>query len=233
MKDAETASITKTAVVLGATGLVGQALLGLLLADRRYARVRCVVRRPLDREHPKLENDVVDFERLGEASEFSRADHVFVCLGTTIKKAGSRDAFYRVDHDYVVHAARESAGHGVAHFAWVSAMGANPRSAIFYNRVKGQVERDVAALGLTAWSAVRPSLLLGQRGEHRPGEAAAIAVAGALAWAMIGPLRFYKPIPAKNVAASLIALANGGEADANLQVVHGGLGHLLSEGVTS
>ena len=229
VKDTE----TKTAVVLGATGLVGHELVRRLLADRRYGRVRCLVRRTLDHQHPKFECELVDFERLGEASKLFRGDHVFVCLGSTIRKAGSQDAFYRVDHDYVVHAAREAAGEGVAHFAWISAVGANPGSPFFYSRVKGEVERDIAGLGLNAWSAVRPSLLVGRRGEHRAGEAIGIVLARALGWALIGPLRYYKAIPAGAVAASLIALANGEPAHPNLQFVQGGIGNPIAEGVTS
>ena len=162
--------VVRTAVVAGASGLVGGCLLRLLLADLDYGRVVSLGRRTLDMRHPKLEQQVVDFLALERLEHFPRADDVFSCLGTTIRAAGSREAFRRVDHDAVVALARAAHQAGATRFLHVTALGAHPRSRVFYNRVKGETERDVAALGLPTVVALRPSLLDGPRQQVRPAE---------------------------------------------------------------
>jgi uncharacterized protein YbjT (DUF2867 family) len=198
---------SRAALLLGATGLVGGHCRERLLAEERYARVVVLGRRPSGREHPKLEEHRVDFERLAEARERFAVDDVFCCLGTTIRKAGSREAFRRVDHDYPVEAARLASSQGASRFLLVSAMGADPGSRFFYSRVKGEAERAVRAIRFAAVWVVRPSLLLGEREETRPGEKAAELVLRPLGPLMVGPLRRYRAIHARDVAAAMLRLA--------------------------
>jgi len=134
---------------------------------------------------------------------------VYCCLGTTIKKAGSQDAFRRVDHDYVVALAQAAKQAGARRFLLVSALGANPRSHIFYNRVKGEVERDVSAVAFAAVHIFRPSLLLGERAESRPLERLGTLAFGVLAPLLVGPLRPYRPIAAEAVAQAMVRAALG------------------------
>lgn len=199
----------RTALLAGATGLVGSHCLGQLLRDPTYVRVVAVVRRPLPLTDPKLDAVIVDFDRLAEA-DLPRADDVFCALGTTIRRAGTRDAFRRVDHDYIVALAHRSAARGAAQFVLVSAIGANAHSLVFYNRVKGETERDVAAVSFGAVHFLRPSFLVGERSDHRSLEHLAIGAFTALAPLMVGPARKYRPIAAETVARAMRAVAREG-----------------------
>lgn len=203
-------SAGRSAVLLGATGLVGGHCLELLLADAAYARVRVVGRRALPREDAKLEQRVVDFDRLEEQADAFAADDVFCCLGTTIRAAGSQEAFRRVDHDYPLAAARLASARGAKRFLLVTAMGADPGSRIFYNRVKGEVERDVSALPFEGVALLRPSLILGDRADRRPAEALAQRLAPALSPLLLGPLRKYRAIDATAIARAMVRLAKEG-----------------------
>ncbi len=198
--------MSRTALVAGASGLVGGHLVRHLLDARAWSRVVTVGRRPLDLAHPKLEQRTVAFSQLSDGP-FPQADDAFCCLGTTIKKAGSEEAFRRVDVDLVLAFARAAAARGARQFLVVSALGADARSRIFYNRIKGEMEREVARLGFEAVQIVRPALLLGSRDEDRPGERASQVVLGPLARLMLGPLRKYRPIEGDTVAAALVAAA--------------------------
>lgn len=199
---------TRTALLAGATGLVGSHCLSQLLRDPLYDRVVVVARRPLPMNDPKLDTRLVDFDRLADA-DLPPADDVYCALGTTIRRAGSRDAFRHVDHDYVVALARRSADRGASRFVLVSALGANPRSSVFYSRVKGETERDVASVGFDAVHLLRPSLLTGERSERRPRERLAIAVFTRIAPLLVGPLRRYRPVAAEVVARAMRAVARG------------------------
>jgi uncharacterized protein YbjT (DUF2867 family) len=212
----------RQAAILGASGLVGSHLLRRLLEDGRYGLVRSMGRRSLPTVHPKLRQVLVDFEGLeGWIAEF-QVDHLFCCLGTTFREAGSRAAFLRVDHDYPLGAARLAAQQGVAHFVWVSAAGANRLSPFLYPRTKGRLEAAVARLPLAAWTAVRPSLLLGQRHRPRWSEEVAKGLAPLITPALLGPLRRFRPIHADRVAASMVACAHGEPPEPGLQVIRGG-----------
>ena len=195
---------TRNALVAGASGLVGGFLLDALLESPLYREVCSLGRRPLARQHPKLTQRPVDFARL-ESETLPSADDAFCCLGTTIKKAGSQEAFRAVDHDAVLAFAKAARKAGARRFLLVSALGANPRSSIFYNRVKGETEEDLKGVGFESLIILRPSLLLGDRAESRPGERAAI-----VASKMLGPLlRPFsgRPIEARTVARAMLALA--------------------------
>jgi uncharacterized protein YbjT (DUF2867 family) len=201
--------IGPVALVLGATGLVGSELVERLLADGRHALVRVLVRRSTGRRHPRLEERVVDFERLAEAEAIA-ADEVFCCLGTTLRAAGSREAFRRVDHDYVAEAARLAKEGGARRFLLVTSSGASENSPFFYSRVKAEVEESVRAVGFDTVWFVRPSLLLGAREERRPFERLAQRLGRPLGRLLVGPLRRYRPVEAREVAAALARLAERG-----------------------
>lgn len=198
---------TRTALLLGATGLVGGHCLEVLLADEAYDAVVTLGRRPLNRAHPRLTHHVVDFDRLAEAASLIEARDVFCCLGTTMKKAGSKDAFRKVDFGYPVEAARLAAANGAEQYLLVSALGANTRSAFFYNRVKGEAEEAICALPFGGVYVLRPSLITGARNEVRAGEQVSERVLGALSFALRGPLRTYRPVAAHTIARALVAIA--------------------------
>jgi uncharacterized protein YbjT (DUF2867 family) len=193
--------------IVGATGLVGQALLEGLLAEPRVEKVTAIVRRPFERTDPKLEVLAVDFEELEKALLGRAVSAGFCCLGTTIKKAGSQSAFRRVDHDYPLAFGRACNGAGARKLVVVTALGADAGSSVFYNRVKGEVERDLRALALPELHVFRPSLLLGERAERRPGEAAAAALFKPLVTLMVGPLARYRPVRAGDVARAMLRVA--------------------------
>jgi uncharacterized protein YbjT (DUF2867 family) len=202
----------RSALVLGATGLVGGHCVELLLADPAYARVAVLVRRPLGRAHPKLAEHVAELERMEERPELFAVDDVFCCLGTTIRKAGSQEAFRRVDVEYPARAARLAASQGARHFLLVTAVGADAGSRVFYNRSKGEAEAAVSAAGVPGVAIARPSLILGDRAERRPAEALAQRVMGSLGFLFAGPLRRYRAIRGEAVARALVRLAKEGVA---------------------
>lgn len=198
---------SRTALLVGATGMVGSHCLDLLLADPTWTRVTVIARRPSGRAHPKLAERVVDFDRLDEAGDAFAGDDVFCCLGTTIKAAGSQEAFSRVDHDYVLRAAELARAQGARRFLLVTALGADPGSRVFYNRVKGEAERDVCQMAFEGIAVLRPSLLLGERAGRRPAEALAQKAAPLLSPLLLGPLRKYRAIPGSWVARAMVRLA--------------------------
>jgi uncharacterized protein YbjT (DUF2867 family) len=197
----------KKALLLGATGLIGGHLLDLLLQDPSYSTVRIVVRTPIDRKHAKLEQVKVDFNYLQYYKDSFQVDDVFCCLGTTIKKAGSKEAFYKVDATYPYEAAKLAKQQGAAQYLIVTAMGANKNSGIFYNKVKGEVEEKIESLHFAAYHIFRPSLLLGERNETRIGEAIAQKIMPLFSFLMVGGLKKYKPIEGKKVARAMLQTA--------------------------
>lgn len=202
----------KHAVVLGATGMVGTQLVRQLAEDPQYGTVTALVRRPLPSPHPEVEQVIADWDRLEEYSQVFQADVVYCCLGTTIKTAGSRQAFRRVDLDYPLAAARLAKQSGVPVFAVISSLGADVNSPFFYSRVKGEMERRLGELGLPSLYILRPSLLLGQRTENRPGEQAAAAISRVMPFLYSGPFRKYKPVEADVVAAAMRGAVRQGES---------------------
>jgi uncharacterized protein YbjT (DUF2867 family) len=197
----------RSALVLGATGLVGGHCVDLLLEDDTYAAVAVVGRRPLPRKHPKLVQYVIELNLLTVHRAIFEVDDVFCCLGTTIRKAGSREAFRRVDIDYSATAGRLAAAASAEHFLVVSALGADPRSRIPYNRAKGEMEEALLALPLVGLWIFRPSLLRGRREEFRPGEKFTEILVRPVSPLLRGPLRRYRPIQARKVAAAMVLAA--------------------------
>ena len=193
------------AVLLGATGLVGRELLRQLLGDDTFEGVRVIARKPTGETHPRLEEHVLELGEMHGQPRLFETDAIFCALGTTIKTAGSQERFRVVDYDYPLMAARLGKQQGAKHYLLVSALGANARSRIFYNRVKGEVERDLLALNYPRTTIARPSLLLGDRQEVRAGE----RVFSHLGWLMPPA---YKPIHARDVAGALIEAARAQES---------------------
>jgi uncharacterized protein YbjT (DUF2867 family) len=190
----------RTVLVAGATGLVGRELLAGLLADDSVAAVHTLGRRDVPLQHPKLIQHKIDFKAL---PALPRVDEAFIALGTTIKVAGSQEAFRAVDHDAVIAVARAAKAAGATRLGVVSAMGADKRSAIFYNRVKGETEEALAALGFATLVIARPSFLAGDReslGQPvRGGEKLALRISR-----MLAPL---VPDNLKSIDARLVAHA--------------------------
>lgn len=192
----------RSVLVAGATGLVGREIVSALLADRTVEAVHCVGRRPLALKHAKLQNHLVDFAKL---PDLPKADECYVALGTTIKVAGSQAAFKAIDLDAVVAFAMAAKSAGATKFGVVSAMGADAKSSVFYNRIKGEMELALASLGLQSLVIARPSLLDGDRttlGQpQRGGEGIGLWLAR-----RVRPLLpvNYRAILAKDVAHSLI-----------------------------
>lgn len=203
--------MSRTALLAGATGLVGSHVLEFLLAAARWSRVVTVGRRTTSRKHEKLEQRVVDLGELESGSDLPHVDDVFCCLGTTIKRAGSQPAFRLVDHDFVVGLARaglRAGAPGATQFLLVSAIGADPESPVFYSRVKGETEAAIRNLPYQAIQIFRPSLLLGERPEFRLGERIAMLGAPVLTALLFGRLRRYRPIQAATVARAMVTIAH-------------------------
>lgn len=191
-------------LILGATGQVGRQLLRLALAHAAITGVTAPTRRPLP-THPKLRNPIVDFRQLPDAPWWA-ADAAACAFGTTMRQAGSREAFREVDHDHVVAAARRTRAAGTPTFLLVSAMGANTRSRSFYLQVKGQTEADLTALGFTSLTMLRPGLMDpgAERHDSRPAESLALRV-----MRVANPLlpRRYRTVGTAEVAAVMLARA--------------------------
>lgn len=203
------------AVLAGTTGLVGGHLLDLLLNDERYTRVVALSRKALDRQHPKLQNLVVDFARLEEYAAQLKAEDVFCCLGTTIRQAGSQAAFRKVDFDYPLNLAKVTQEQGAKQYLLVTALGSDKASSIFYNRVKGEVEEAIGQVGFDSYHIFQPSMLLGDRKESRAGEGVGKAVMTALDFLI--PKK-YKAIEATKVAKGMLAIAKQNQAGTHIHV---------------
>lgn len=201
--------MARTALLVGATGLVGSALLDRLLAAPEYATVTVLGRRPPPMSHAKLRFLQSTLEDLDNLDDPLAVDDVFCCLGTTTKAAGGDAGLERVDYTMVLAVARAAQAGGATRFFGVSAAGTSATAMTFYSRLKARMERDVAQVGYAATHFFRPSLLLGARSESRPAEAFGQAVAPLLAPLCIGPLRKYRPITAAAVADAMLLIARG------------------------
>lgn len=194
-------SARRSVMLLGATGLVGREILRLLRADPAVHRIVAPVRRPFDEPHdPKVQIEVTDFDALQSRGDLFAVDQIFCALGTTIKQAGSQSAFRRVDLEYPLAAARLGADHGASHYLVVTAVGASASSRVFYNRVKGELEDGLRTLPYRSLTIARPSLLLGDRKEHRLAE----ELGKRVGW--LAPGR-YRPVAATAVALALVLAA--------------------------
>jgi len=172
-----------------------------------YDRVHLLLRRPLDLGHPKVVEHVIDFAQLKQWQAPDKVRHVYSTLGTTQKSAGSKQAFYAVDHDLIVGLGAWAQQVGAEAYTFISSSGANPRSGSYYLRVKGETERDLAALNLPHCLAIRPALLTGPRQEYRPTELWGERILKFLEPIMLGTLRRYRPIHVGTVAKAMLALS--------------------------
>ncbi|MFJ7737192.1 oxidoreductase [Lysinibacillus sp. NPDC097287] len=200
----------RAAIVVGATGLTGASLVKQLCENEEYNSVTVIARRKLDFVHPKLEVKIREFNRL-EESDIEFANELYCCLGTTIKKAGSKEAFEKVDFEYPLYIASLAKKRGIPHMLVITAMGANENSAFYYNRVKGKLEHDLIELSLQRLSIIRPSLLVGNRDEFRFGEKSGEAVLKVAKPFLVGPLKRSRAIEASQVAKAMIVIALHGK----------------------
>jgi uncharacterized protein YbjT (DUF2867 family) len=207
--------MARTALLFGATGLVGGHCLKLLLANDSYSEVVLFLRHPIPITHAKLKQHLIDFDHLHNYTTSLQGDDLYCCLGTTMRKAGSQEAFERVDYHYPVEIAQIASANGVRQYLLVSSIGADPSSANFYLRTKGKVEEAIKAIPFRAHLIFRPSFLMGSRQEVRLGERIGIAAVRALTAAPMSPLKKYRPIAASVVAAAMVS-----RALANLEGIH-------------
>ena len=203
----------KTAILLGATGLVGNELLHQLLAHPAYGKVIALTRRPLEIKHKNLEPHVIDFDKPETYASLLKGEDLFCALGTTMKQAGSREAFFKVDFSYTMDAARAARKNGTAQFLLVSSVGANAHALFFYPRVKGELENALKKLDFWALHLFRPSVLLGKRNDARAGEEiTGMAMRGLDRITGGNLLGSYRPIDAATVARGMLTAAQRLEA---------------------
>lgn len=210
----------KVALVVGGSGLIGKQVVELLLTHPAYSEVIVLVRKSFLPANPKINEIVFDFENPVVGA--IQADDVFCCLGTTIKKAGSKDAFRKVDCIYPLAIADLALKKGAQQFLIVTALGADSKSSFFYNRVKGEVEEQLIKLNYPSLKIFQPSLLLGERNEHRMGEKIGEVLFGLVGFLMIGPLKKYRAIDSAKVARAMVALAQE-KSDASVSKYESGV----------
>lgn len=192
----------KTACILGATGLVGQELLTQLLENNEYEKVKIFIRREIELSHPKLEKHIINFDDTNSWKDLVKSDVLFSAFGTTISKAGSKEAQYKIDYTYQHDFAKAASENGVKNYVLISSAGANANSNSFYSHIKGELDEAVKQLSFNHISIIRPSFLEGDRKESRIGETIGIALAKALSFIPI--IKKYAPIHVSNVAKAMI-----------------------------
>jgi uncharacterized protein YbjT (DUF2867 family) len=192
----------KTALVIGATGLVGSQLVQLLLKDKRFDKVKIFVRRSVGIECDKLEEYIVNFDETDKWKRLLTGDILYSAMGTTLRTAGSKNVQYKIDYTYQYQVAKAAAANDVKEYILISAAGASPDSKIFYSRMKGELERDIRKLPFEAIHIIRPGMLSGERLEVRTGEKVAISIMNALS--SIPGLRKLKPIEGIEVAKAMV-----------------------------
>jgi uncharacterized protein YbjT (DUF2867 family) len=196
----------KTALIAGATGLIGSELAQLLRASSYYQKIYLLVRREVATEDEKVEPLVLDYDAF-RAEDLPKVQDVYCCLGTTMKNAGSKAAFRKVDYHYPLKLAELCRKNGAEQYMLVSSMGADKKSRFFYNQVKGEVEEALAGVGYPALHIFRPSILLGDRKDKRTGEKIAQKMMKAIAPLLVSKLRNYRPIYGKTVAEAMLVAA--------------------------
>ena len=193
----------KTAIVIGATGLIGRHLTEMLLENEGYGVVKVFVRRSMGMESPKLEEHLVDFDEIETWKDRIKGDELFSAMGTTRKQAGSKEAQYKVDFVYQYETARAASENGVGNYFLVSSSGADPGSRFFYMRIKGELEQKVNALPFKRIVIFRPSILEGERNEKRAGEQLGIKFINGIT-RLVPALRKHRPIHGEIVARAMI-----------------------------
>jgi uncharacterized protein YbjT (DUF2867 family) len=198
----------KTAIIIGATGLVGSTLVEQILENPAYSKVVLLLRKPLNISHPKLVQEVIDFDK--PDSSKIMGDDLFCAMGTTLAKAGSKEAQYKIDCTYPYEIAKIAKANGVKQYILVSSVGANFDSSNFYLRTKGDLEKKIESLGFQNFVSLRPSMLLGDREESRLGEKVGTVLSNILSPLLFGSLRKYHGIEAASVAKAMQQFANQG-----------------------
>ena len=199
---------SRKALVVGATGLIGGYCLQALLDDPGYSEVTAIVRKPILKRHRKLKTVITRFSNIENDLSKTKAHDIFCCLGTTIKKAGSQEAFKQVDLSLVVSIAKLMRKQEAEQFLVISSMGADSNSKVFYSRVKGEMENALKGLGYSCLRIIRPSLLLGPREEFRLGERIGVILAPMLKPFLMGAMRKYRPVQAESVAKFMVKVAH-------------------------
>lgn len=206
----------KIALVVGATGLIGKECMYCLLNDEHYGKVIALVRKPMAIKHNKLEQVVVNFDSLETYLINIKVNHVYCCLGTTMRTAGSKAAFKKVDYEYPVTIARLAKNNGAEKFILVSSLGANANSTNFYLKTKGETEDAIDKLNFDSFIIMRPSMLLGNRTEFRLGELIGKKIMRGFSFLFLGPLKKYKAIDAWKVAKAMVMLTTGNNKGKNI-----------------
>lgn len=210
----------KTAILFGGSGLVGGFCLDLLLESPNYSKVLSFGRRKLKKEHRKLKQIEIDFDNLSQYENLIQGNDLFCALGTTIKKAGSQEAFRKVDFEYPKEIATIAAKNGISQFILVSSVGADAKSKVFYSQVKGELEDAIMELPFWGIHILRPSMLLGKREERRPLEKIGIMFSKGIDFLVGDLLGKYQPVKAEDVAKAMVVEA---------QKLEGGVKKLTSD----
>jgi uncharacterized protein YbjT (DUF2867 family) len=201
----------KTAIIIGSTGLTGGYLLAELAANPTYSKIIVLVRKASGQNNSKIEELVVDFNKLSDSKNKIIGDDVYCTIGTTIKKAGSQEAFAKVDLEYPLSIAKIAKENGAKHFLLMSSLGANAASGNFYLKTKGTLENNLRDLHFDSLSIFRPSILLGPRNEFRLGEKIGIFFMRLFSFLLLGSLKKYRPIHVKQVAHAMAKAGQDGE----------------------
>lgn len=197
----------KTALIVGSSGLVGGYCLEYLLQEPAYKKVIALVRTPLLETNPKLEQHVIDFDKLEDYNHIIKCDDIYCCLGTTVLKSPKKADYIKVDFTYPVTIAKIAKANGAEQYSVISALSADPKSLLFYSRIKGQMENAITALGFKSVQVFRPSYLIGKRQEFRPIEKMGVWVLRILSPFLLGPLRKFRAIEAKAVAYAMVKMS--------------------------
>ena len=197
----------KTALIIGSSGLVGKQLLSLLLESKDYDKVIAFNKREMGLNHLKLTQHLIDFENISSYKNLIIGDDFFCTIGTTIKKAGSKKAFRKVDFSYPKQFAEIAKTNNIKHFLIVSSLGADANSSNFYLKTKGEIEQFLININFESVSIFRPSILKGNRAEFRLGEKIGLTIMNLFSFLFIGKLKKYKPIESETVAKGMFTAA--------------------------
>ncbi|MDG1697966.1 MAG: NAD(P)H-binding protein [Polaribacter sp.] len=197
----------KTAIVLGATGLTGNFLLEKLITDSSYKKIKLFSRNSVHKTSTKIEEHLIDLFKLDTCKELFTGDVLFCCIGTTASKTKDKEVYKAIDYGIPVSAAKLATINNIKTFVVLSSMGANPSSSIFYNKTKGEMERDVLRQNIKNTYVLRPSLIGGNRDEVRVGERIGKVVMSLLGPFFLGPLKKYKIISPENIVSCMQKLA--------------------------
>ncbi|MDO6491198.1 MAG: NAD-dependent epimerase/dehydratase family protein [Cellulophaga sp.] len=207
----------KTAIVLGATGVTGSALVSLLTHHNAYAKIKLFSRSISGFTHPKIDEYIVDLQDLEKHKSSFTADEVYCCIGTTKAKTPNKETYKNIDYGIPLQAAKLCKENGIGTYMVISALGANASSSVFYNKIKGQMENDVIALQIPKTHILQPSLIAGKREEKRMGEWLAKQFFKVFQFLLIGSLKKYRPIHPETIAKAMVWLGNNEESTIKIQ----------------